>query len=80
MTGKPGGEKLATQWAFGEPSREAQLASVNTSCQLAIKTLRANMKFNAPFITLDTLKQLDELKQEIKSTLHAKAYGQGRGK
>ncbi len=68
-------EKLATQWAFGEPSREAQLASVNTSCQTAVKTLMANLKYNPKYLTLDTLKQLEELRQEIKKTLHAKAYG-----
>lgn len=62
---KPGGEKLATQWAFGEPSREAQLASVNTSCQIAIKTLRANLKFNARYLSLDTLEQLEALREAI---------------
>ncbi len=72
---KDSGEKLATQWAFGEPLREAQLASVNNSCQTAVKTIMANLKYNRKYLSLDTLKQLEELRQAIKKTLHAKAYG-----
>ena len=71
-------EKLVTQWAFGEPSREAQVASVNTSCQIAIKTLRANLKFNPNYLTIDTLRELSNLENAIVQALDEKQYGPGK--
>lgn len=71
---EPQSGMLASQWADGMPDREARVANVNSAMDAAIKTLRANLKFNSTLLTLDTLAKLDDLQREIRANAKERGY------